>query len=159
MEAGARHAAATAPSAPPARPARPTPASLRRALPPVGRSPSGLPPLLEMRVSQQNSRVGFRNVHRILSGTARSVGGGSSPYLVFITRVPRAVAEIRSEGGSYVFVPLRGEFFPEVAGPVEHCLGVEIPFTGPKGHRHTIVFREWVSALDEINALMRSVRR
>ena len=112
-----------------------------------------------MRVSLQNSHVGFRNVHRVLPGTARSVGGGTSSYLVFITRIPRGIAEIRNEGGSYTFIPLRSEFFPERSGPVKHCLGVEIPFTGPKGHRHTIVFREWVSALDEINALMRSVHR
>ncbi len=156
MEVGARH---PAPAVPAIHAARPTPASLRRSLPAVGRSPSGLPPLIEMRVSQQNSHVGFRNVHRILPGSTRSVGGGSSPYLVFITRVPRAVAEIRNEGGTYIFVPLRGEFFPEVPGPVKNCLGLEIPFTGPKNHRYTIVFREWVSALDEINALMRSVRR
>ncbi len=157
MEAGT-HAAA-APAAHAARPVRPTPASLRRSLPRVGSAPSGLPPLIEMRVSLQNSRVGFRNVHRILPNTARPVGGGSSPFLVFITRIPRAAAEIRNEDGDYTFVPLRGEFFPEIAGPVKHCLGTELPFTGPKGHRHTIVFREWVSALDEINALMRSVRR
>jgi hypothetical protein len=157
MEAGVRHPAAAA--VPAARPVRPTPASLRRSLPRVGGAPSGLPPLIEMRVSLQNSRVGFRNVRRILPNTTRSVGGGSSSFLVFITHLPRAVAEIRNEDGVYTFVPLRGEYFPEVAGPVKHCLGREIPVTGPKGHRHTIVFREWVSALDEINALMRSVRR
>jgi len=157
LEVGAHRPAPAAPVV--TRPVRPTPASLRRSLPDVGRSPSGLPPLIEMRVSQQNSHVGFRNVHRILPNSTRSVGGGSSPYKVFITRVPRAVAEIRNEGGTYIFVPLRGEFFPEVPGPVRNCLGREIPFTGPKAHRYTIVFREWVSALDEINALMRSVRR
>lgn len=141
------------------RESRPTAASLRRSLPAVGRGPSTLPPLIEMRVSLQNSHVGFRNVHRVLPGTARSVGGGASSYLVFITRVPRGIAEIRNEGGAYTFVPLAGEYFPEHPGPVKHCLGVEIPFTGPKGHRYTIAFREWKSALDEINALMRSVHR
>lgn len=159
LEAGARRPATASPTAPAARPPRPTPASLRRALPRIGHAPSGLPPLIEMRVSLQNSRVGFRNVHRILPGTSRSVGGGGSTFLVFITRVPRAIAEIRAEGGGYTFVPLRGEFFPEVTAAVKNCLGREIPLAGPKGHRHTIVFREWVSALDEINALMRSVRR
>jgi len=160
MEAGARASAATpAPAATGARPPRPTAASLRRALPAVARQPSKLPPLMEMRVSLQSTRVGFRNVHRVLPGAARTVGGGTSAFQVFITRVPRAIGEIRNEGGSYTFVTLRGEFFPDHQGPVKHCLGVEIPFTGPKGHRHTIVFREWRSALDEINALMRSVRR
>lgn len=159
MEAGVRPRAAAAGTGARARVLRPTPASLRRSVQAVRRGTTTLPPLIEMRVSLQNSRVGFRNVHRVLPGTARSVGGGASTYLVFITRVPRAIAEIRNEGGSYAFLPLRGEFFPELSGPVKHCLGVEIPFTGPKGHRYTIVFREWRSALDEINALMRSVRR
>lgn len=159
MEAGARRTPSAVAATHATRPVRPTPASLRRSLPRVGRAPSGLPPLIEMRVSLQNSRVGFRNVHRILPNATRGIGGRSSPFLVFITRIPRAVAEIRNEDGDYTFVPLRGEFFPEIAGPVKHCLGREIPITGPKGHRHTIVFREWVSALDEINALMRSVRR
>jgi hypothetical protein len=160
MEASARApAAAPAPAAKAVRAPRPTAASVRRSLPGVGRRPSALPPLIEMRVSLQNSHVGFRNVHRVLPGTARSVGGGASSYLVFITRAPRGIAEIRNEGGTYTFTPLRGEFFPEHPGPVKGCLGVDIPFMGPKGHRHTIVFREWKSALDEINALMRSVRR
>jgi hypothetical protein len=159
MESGRRAPMVQAAAPPAPRAARPTAASLRRSLPSVGRRPSTLPPLIEMRVSLQNSRVGFRNVHRVLPATARSVGGGTSSYLVFITRFPRGIAEIRNEGGTYTFIPLRSEFFPERPGPVKHCLGVEIPFTGPKGHRHSIVFREWKSAADEINALMRSVRR
>jgi hypothetical protein len=112
-----------------------------------------------MRVSLQNSRIGMRNVHRILPGSARSVGGGWSSYLVFLVPTPRAVAEIRNEGGHYTFVPLRAEFFPQLSGPLKDCLGAEIPFAGPKGHDLTITFREWVSVLEEINALMRSVRR
>jgi hypothetical protein len=159
MESGQRAPTVRAAAPAAARAPRPTAASLRRSLPAVGRRPSTLPPLIEMRVSLQNSRVGFRNVHRVLPATARSVGGGASSYLVFITRVPRGIAEIRNEGESYTFTPLASEFFPERSGPVKHCLGVEIPFTGPKGHRYTIVFRKWVSALDEINALMRSVHR
>jgi hypothetical protein len=159
METGRRAAAARPAATHVARAPRPTAASLRRSLPTVGRRPSSLPPLIEMRVSLQNSHVGFRNVHRVLSGTARSVGGGASSYLVFITRVRRGIAEIRNEGGAYTFVPLAAEFFPECPGPVKHCLELEIPITGPKGHRYTIVFREWKSALDEINALMRSVHR
>jgi hypothetical protein len=159
MESGRRAAASLPAAAPRVRAPRPTAASLRRSLPAVGRRPSTLPPLIEMRVSLQNSHVGFRNVHRVLPGTARSVGGGASSYLVFITRVPRGIAEIRNEGGAYTFVPLAGGYFPEHPGPVKRCLGLEIPFTGPKGHRYTIAFREWKSALDEINALMRSVHR
>ena len=124
-----------------------------------GRPAAQLPPLIEMRVSYQNPHVGFRNVRRLLPGTTRSVGGGASSYLVFLVKVPRRIGELRNDGGTYTFTTLRPEFFPTLTGPLKDCLGRDIPLTGAKGQRHTIIFREWVSVLDEINALMRSVRR
>jgi Mg-chelatase subunit ChlD len=138
---------------------RPTVTSLRRSLPRSELQKGTLPPLIEMRVSLQNPHVGFRNVHRIPEGGRRSIGGGFSQYLVFLVRVPSSIAEIRNRGGKYVFTPLRAEMFPGVSGPIEDCLDVEIPFVGPHGREMSIHFREWVSPLDEINRIMRSVRR
>ncbi len=60
--------------------------------------------------------------------------------------------------GTYVFTPLRPEVFPGVSGPVEDCLGKDIPFVGPKGREMVLRFREWVSPLEEINRLMRQAR-
>jgi Mg-chelatase subunit ChlD len=144
------------PLAPSRRHARPTVTSLRRALP--SSEPQGLAPLIEMRVSLQNPHVGFRNVHRIPEGGGRTIGGGMSSYLIFLVRLPSSIAEIRNEGGKYVFTPRRPEVFPGVSGPIQDCLGVEIPFVGPHGREMSLYFREWVSPLEEINRIMRSVR-
>ncbi len=134
---------------------RPTLTSLRRALP---RTEKGsLPPLIEMRVSLQNPHIGFRNVHRIPEGGVRSVGGGRSSYLIFLVRIPSSIGEIRREDGKYVFTPRRTEVFPGVKGPVEDCIGEDIPFVGPGGRQMSLYFREWVSPLDEINRIMRSI--
>jgi hypothetical protein len=140
--------------------ARPTVTSLRKALPkPAAADASALPPQIEMRVSQQNSHIGFRNVHRIAAGSSRRIGGRFSPYLVFLVPVPPAVAEISNDNGTYVFTPLRPELFPQIGGPIVGCLDQEIPFTTPKGRELTLSFRRWVSPLEEINRLMRSVSR
>jgi hypothetical protein len=165
MDAGARaagsHAGAGAkPAAPtpvPQRRVRPTVTSMRRALPGPRLQQAELPPQIEMRVSQQNSHVGFRNVHRIPARTSRTVGGGFSSYLVFLVPVPAGIGEIRNQDGTYVFTPRRPEFFPGLAGPLTGCLDKEISFTTAKGKALTLSFRRWVSPLEEINRLMRSV--
>ncbi|MGA2640079.1 MAG: vWA domain-containing protein [Spirochaetia bacterium] len=137
---------------------RPTVMSVRRALPRPSIQQASLPPLIEMRVEQQNHRVGFRNVHRIAAGAARSVGGRFSSFLIFLVPTPSSIAEIRNVNGRYVFTPLRGELFPGMGAPVEDCLGREIPFVSPKGRELFLHFREWVSPLEEINRIMRSAR-
>ncbi len=137
---------------------RPTMTSLKRSLPRSELQQGTLAPLIEMRVSLQNQHVGFRNVHRIPKGGGRSVGGGFSSYLIFLVRVPSSIAQIRNQDGKYVFTPLRADMFPGLSGPIEDCLGVEIPFVGPHGREMSLHFREWVSPLEEINRIMRSVQ-
>ena len=137
---------------------RPTVASIRRAIPRQPMQQAELPPLIEMRVDLQNHRVGFRNVHRISSGSARTVGGRFSSYLVFLVQVPAGIGEIRNVDGKYVFTPLRPEMFPALSGPLDDCLETDIPFVGPKGREMVLHFRQWVSPLEEINKLMRQAR-
>jgi hypothetical protein len=119
---------------------------------------SSLPPLIEMRVDQQNHRIGFRNVHRIGSGAARSVGGRFSSFLIFLVPMPSSIAEIRNVDGRYVFRVMRAELFPGVDAKVEDCLDKEIPFVNAKGRQMTLLFREWASPLDEINRIMRQAK-
>ena len=119
---------------------------------------STLPPLIEMRVEEQNHRIGFRNVHRIPAGSSLTIGGGFSSFLVYLVRMPGSIAEIRNENGTFTFRPLRAELFPDVPGPVEDCLDRRIPFVSPKGMPLTLVFRPWVSPLDEVNAILRQTR-
>jgi hypothetical protein len=109
-----------------------------------------------MRVSGQNSHIGFRNIHRLTGGSSRSIGGRFSGFLIFLVPMPRGIAEIRNESGRYALVPLRPEFFPSLSGPLQDCLDLEIPVATPQGFSCTIRFHRWVSPLEEINALMRS---
>jgi len=53
---------------------------------------------------------------------------------------------------------LKTELFPSLSGPVEHCLGKEIPFVSPRGMEMSLYFRQWVSPLDEINRLLRQAK-
>ena len=115
-------------------------------------------PLIELRVSLQNHRIGFRNVHRIGPGAARSVGGRFSSYLIFLVPVPGSMGEIRNVDGRYVFAPLRTELFPRLSGPLEDCLDVDIPFVTPRGREMSLRFREWASPLEEINTLLKRNR-
>jgi Mg-chelatase subunit ChlD len=144
--------------APSASAARPTVTSISRALPRQTSPESSLPPLVEMRVELQNHRVGFRNVHRIAEGSAKSIGGRSSVYLIFLGPVPAGIAEIRNVDGKFEFTPLRSEFFPGVSGPVEDCMGKAIPFVSSRGRPFVLSFREWVSPLEEVNRIMRQAR-
>ncbi len=148
----------TATVRPGARRVRPTVTSLRRALPREEMRQASLPPLIEMRVALQNHRIGFRNVHRIAAGSSRSVGGRFSSFLVFLVPVPANIAEIRNVDGRYVFTPLRPELFPGLTGPVDDCLGMEIPFVAPKGRELSLHFRQWTSPLEEINSILRMSR-
>ena len=129
--------------------------SLKRSLPREEMQRPNLPPLIEMRVSFQSHAIGFRNVHRIADGSSRTIGGRSSAYLIFLVALPPAVAEIRNEGGSYVFTPLKTELFPGIQGPVRDCLNREITLVAPKGREMTLHFREWKEPLDEINGILR----
>jgi hypothetical protein len=156
MEVG-REEASEADSPPKPR-AKPTAENLKRSLPEVEHGDSTLTRMIEMRVSEQNSHIGFRNIHRIPEGGSRGIGGGFSTYLIFLVPLPRRIAEIRNDGSGYTFIPLRQEFFPALSGPVKNCLGVDIPMVTPKGLGFKIRFRAWISPLEEINALMRLSR-
>jgi hypothetical protein len=115
-------------------------------------------PLIEMIVTTQNRHIGYRNVHYVRPGSSASVGGGRSTFLIYFVKVPPRMAYLRNDDGRYIFVPVKTDLFPDLAGPVRDCLGREIPAQSPRGYRFTIVFRRYISTLDEINRLLRSVR-
>ncbi len=115
-------------------------------------------PLVEMVVIMQNRHIGLRNVRYMRPGSSATVGGGRSAFLVYFVPVPPRMAYLRYDGRKYTFVPVKADLFPDLAGPVQDCLGKEIPALSPRGYRFTIVFRRFLSPLDEINRLMRSVR-
>ena len=115
-------------------------------------------PLVEMVVTTQNRHIGIRNVHYLCPGASATVGGGGSTFLIYFVPVPRAMAILMYDGKKHTFVPRNQELFPSLTGPLVDCLGREIPAKSTHGYPFTIVFRAFVSPLEEINRLMRSIR-
>jgi hypothetical protein len=114
---------------------------------------------VELRVTDQNSHIGHRNIHELHSGSSLSVGGGRSDFLVFLVAVPRDLARLHFDGESCVFVPLREEFFPELSGPIEGCLGKHIPLISQRGYPLWLHFAIWEEPADRINRLLHCIER
>jgi hypothetical protein len=112
---------------------------------------------VELRVEEQNPYIGRRNVHSLRSGSSKSIGGGSSDFLVFLVRVPRRVADLHFDGEKLTFVPRRPEFFPEVSGPVENCLGVDIPMVSSSGYPLILRFESYEEPVKTINRLLHCI--
>jgi hypothetical protein len=108
-------------------------------------------------VEEQNPHIGLRNVHAIGAGMHKSVGGGSSDYLIFLVRVPRRAADLHFDGEKLIFVPLRLELFPSLAGPIEDCLGVDIPMISSSGYPLTLRFIEYEEPAKRINRLLHCI--
>jgi hypothetical protein len=115
-------------------------------------------PLIEMIVTTQNRHIGMRNVHYLRPGSSATVGGGSSTFLVYFVPVPHGMALLTYDGKKYTFVPKKDELFPSLAGQLPDCLGKPIPAQSSRGYKFTMVFHTFVSPLEEVNRLMRSIR-
>jgi hypothetical protein len=112
---------------------------------------------VEFTVSEQNPHIGSRNVRSIGAGGNKSVGGGSSDFLIFLVSVPRKAAELHYDGEKLTFVPLRPELFPELSGPVEDCLGADIPMISKSGYPLTLRFEVYEKPADRINKLLHCI--
>jgi hypothetical protein len=115
-------------------------------------------PLIEMRVTFQNPHVGFRNIHKIKNNRRLSIGGGLSNFLIFLIPMPAHIAEIYKVNGTYVFNPIKKEFFPNIEGPVVDCLDKDIPVVSPHGYRSNITFNRYISPLIRLNELLNSIQ-
>lgn len=112
---------------------------------------------IELRVEEQNPHIGLRNVHVVNAGTKKTVGGGSSDFLIFLVRVPRHAAELHFDGEKLIFVPRRLDLFPALSGPVEDCLGQEIPMVSSSGYPLTLRFIEYEEPAKSINRLLHCI--
>jgi hypothetical protein len=112
---------------------------------------------IELKVDEQNPHIGLRNVHSVRAGAVKSVGGGSSDFLVFLVPVPRHVADLHFDGEKLAFVPRRPEFFPELAGPVEDCIGKEISMVSSSGYPLTLRFEAYEEPEKSINRLLHCI--
>lgn len=122
-----------------------------------GKSTEARRPLI-MRVMVQNSRIGSRNIHRVPRGTSRSVGGDGSHFLIYFLPMHRHIGDIKNEKDRYLFIPRKVEYFPHLSAPLPDCLGKKIEVLSKHGQVVTFYFEKYISPLEEINTLMRSVR-
>ncbi|HUV06463.1 MAG TPA: vWA domain-containing protein [Spirochaetia bacterium] len=113
--------------------------------------------VIEMRVRQQNPRIGVRNIHFMRPGSRLTVGGGRSHFLIFIAPIPSSIGEISYDGDDFTFVPKKKHFFPDLDAPVVSCLGKEIPALSDKGYALFLRFKRYVSPLDEINRILQNL--
>jgi hypothetical protein len=118
------------------------------------RRPNPLGELIEMRVEGQNTRIGYRNVHRIKRNRSKTVGGGRSHFLIFLVPFPQHAAEISYDGQRFRFSLKKRDVFPQLKGDVENCLDKDIPARSRKGYDLTIRFQRYVSPLEEINRIL-----
>jgi hypothetical protein len=112
---------------------------------------------VEFIVEDQNPHIGSRNVHSLNAGSSKSIGGGSSDFLIFLVSIPRKSAELHFDGEKLTFVPLRSELFPELSGPVEDCLGVDIPMISKSGYPLKLRFTAYEKPADKINRLLHCI--
>jgi Mg-chelatase subunit ChlD len=115
-----------------------------------------LRPLI-MKVDNQNPNIGTRNIHPVPPGARRSVGGDGSTFLIFYIPMPRRIGEIRNDGKQYRFVPKKADFFPDLSKPLVNCLDKPIRAVSSRGREVVFHFHEYVSPLEALNRLMRSV--
>jgi hypothetical protein len=119
---------------------------------------SGRRPIV-LRVLEQNPYIGTRNIHEVAPGRAKSVGGDGSAFLIYYLPVPRRIGLLRNDGGRYTFVPRKLQYFASLDKPLVDCLEREIVALSTRGQRVRLAFHEYVSPLERINSLMRSVRQ
>jgi hypothetical protein len=120
------------------------------------RGKKSIRPLI-MRVDSQNPNIGARNIHRVPPGARLSVGGDGSSFLIYYVPMPRRIGDIRNVGGRYRFVPKKPEHFIDLDQPLMDCLGKPIRAVSNRGREVIFRFLEYISPLEEINRLMRSV--
>ena len=112
---------------------------------------------LELIVGEQNRHIGTRNIHHLSAGSSKSIGGGSSDFLIFLVSVPRKSAEIHFDGEKLTFVPLHPELFPELSGPMEDCLEKDIPMISKGGYPMTLRFSRYEKPTDKVNKLLHCI--
>lgn len=107
---------------------------------------------LELIVVGQNRLIGKRNIKWVKTTETFTIGSaGQSDFLIFLYPVPRLVGHLHIEKGSCRFNPENLERFPDLAGPLDHCLGKPIRFLVHEDLEIRFFFQSWMSPLERIN--------
>jgi hypothetical protein len=116
------------------------------------------PPTLNLFVEDQNTAIGRRNIHNIKRGSVFSVGGGDSDFLIFLVPLPPKVGELRYDGNSCTFTPLKPGYFPDIgSSAVPECIGKTIRILSDKKYEVFFHFERYSDPLVALNRLLNSI--
>jgi hypothetical protein len=110
-----------------------------------------------MKMAYREFPMKRKTIRPLPPGISKSVGGSGAHFPIHVLDIPKHVAEIRNEGNSFVFNPLMPDYLPGISGPVIDFFGKEIIVRSKEGEEAVIVFKEYVSPLEELNKLLRSI--
>jgi hypothetical protein len=110
---------------------------------------------IEMVVVGQTRKIGLRNIHWVGTKTPRTIGGKASFYVVLLYPLPSKIGVIScDQNRRFSFTPLKKDFFPELKSTLKDCLNTKIKVQVDEEKYIEIIFREWISPLERINAIM-----
>ena len=119
----------------------------------------GSPAMLSIFVEDQNTAIGKRNIHSVKPGSSYSVGGGNSDFLIFLVPVPPNIGELRYDGRSCTFVPLKPKYFPDIGSqPVSNCIGRTIRIISDKNYEMHFRIVRYEDPLLALNKLLNSIQ-
>ena len=114
--------------------------------------------MLNLFVTNQNTAIGRRNVHRMKAGSRLSLGGGASAFLVFLVHFPSRIAEVRFDGVQCTLAILKPEFFPyEEEVIIENCIDREFTLVSDHGYEVSFTLREFEDPVERLNRLLTSI--
>lgn len=124
-----------------------------------GRGRAGLQQPLLMRVVYRGYLLSRKVFGEVLPGESKSVGGRGAYFPIPYGTFPRKIAVIENSQGTYAFVPVKPEFFPELSRPKKGFLEKEIHLEDQNGEKVVLFFHLYVSPLEKINQLLRSITK
>jgi hypothetical protein len=114
--------------------------------------------LLIMHVYYHEWLMHKHSIKSVAPGVFRSVGGKGSAFSIQVIDLPRNIALIRNDGGHFIFQVKKEEYFPDLVDPLADCLNKKIEAVSLKGQKVVLIFERYISPLEEINNIMRSIR-
>lgn len=114
--------------------------------------------MLNLFVENQNTNIGKRNVHQMKTGSSLTIGGGASPFLIFLVKFPPNLAEVRYTGRNCSLAILKPEYFPyEKSTVINDCIDRPITVVSSKGYSVTFMIRQFEDPVVTLNRLLNSI--
>jgi hypothetical protein len=119
----------------------------------------GSPVLLNLFVADQNTAIGKRNIHSVKPGYSYAIGGGKSDFLIFLVPVPPRIAEVRHDGRSIAFIPVKPQYFPDLGSQtIPNCIGKTFRVISDKKYELHIRLEKYEDPLHALNKMLRSIK-